>query len=170
MSTLAGQSSVQPSTTQALPLIGGAFLVLAAYLMAQPAIVLVTGYHPRHSPLGIAWTAVTAAVTFALAVRKARTGLALGNPVLVTEGRVTPRGRHPGSGGPARPGPERGSGVWWADPVAAFVIVFYALRQAREIFSPRSLAGAAPFPGWLSHGHPSDRRRTIRGCSRCGGL
>ena len=35
------------------------------------------------------WTAVTAAVMFALAAGKARTGAALDNPVLKTEGRVT---------------------------------------------------------------------------------
>lgn len=39
--------------------------------------------------LGISWTAVTAAAMFALATGKARTGKALGNPVLITEGRVT---------------------------------------------------------------------------------
>jgi hypothetical protein len=42
----------------------------------------VTGDHPEHSPPGIGWTAVTAAAMFALAA-----GKALGNPVLVTEGR-----------------------------------------------------------------------------------
>jgi hypothetical protein len=26
------------------------------------------------------------------------------------------------------------AGLWWADPTAALVIVFYALREAREIF------------------------------------
>jgi divalent metal cation (Fe/Co/Zn/Cd) transporter len=26
------------------------------------------------------------------------------------------------------------AGWWWADPLAAIVIVFYALREAREIF------------------------------------
>jgi divalent metal cation (Fe/Co/Zn/Cd) transporter len=26
------------------------------------------------------------------------------------------------------------AGWWWADPAAALVIVFYALREAREIF------------------------------------
>ena len=26
------------------------------------------------------------------------------------------------------------AGWWWADPLAALVIVFYALREAREIF------------------------------------
>ena len=39
--------------------------------------------------LGINWTELTAAAMFALAVGKARTGLALDNPVLRTEGRVT---------------------------------------------------------------------------------
>jgi divalent metal cation (Fe/Co/Zn/Cd) transporter len=72
-----------------LRLIGYAFGALAAYLLIQSTVVLVTGYHPRHSPLGIAWTAATAVVMFVLAAGKARTGRALGNPVLRTEGRVT---------------------------------------------------------------------------------
>ena len=55
----------------------------------QSIYVLVVGHHPKHSPLGIAWTAVTAVVMFTLADGKARTGVALGNPVLQTEGRVT---------------------------------------------------------------------------------
>jgi divalent metal cation (Fe/Co/Zn/Cd) transporter len=25
-------------------------------------------------------------------------------------------------------------GWWWADPLAGYVLVFYALREAREIF------------------------------------
>ena len=72
-----------------LRLIGYAFAALAVYLLAQSTLVLVSGYHPRHSVPGIIWTAVTAAVMFALAAGKARTGAALGNPVLRTEGRVT---------------------------------------------------------------------------------
>lgn len=122
---------------RALRLIGGAFLVLAAYLTAQSGIVLVTGYHPGHSPLGIAWTAVTAAVMFALAAGKARTGQALGNPVLVTEGRVTLVDGILAAAVLVGLVLNAAAGVWWADPLAALVIVFYALREAREIFSPR---------------------------------
>jgi divalent metal cation (Fe/Co/Zn/Cd) transporter len=73
----------------ALRLIAGAFLALAAYLTIQTAVVLATGHHPRHSPLGIAWTAVTAIAMFTLAYGKTRTGQALGNPVLTTESRIT---------------------------------------------------------------------------------
>jgi len=56
---------------QALRLIGYAFAGLAAYLLVQSTVALTAGYHPRHSALGIAWTAVTAAVMFALATGKA---------------------------------------------------------------------------------------------------
>ncbi|MGH3125535.1 MAG: hypothetical protein ACRDOH_35480 [Streptosporangiaceae bacterium] len=52
----------------------------------QSTVVLAAGYHPRHSALGITWTAVTAVAMFALAAGKARTGRALDNPVLRTEG------------------------------------------------------------------------------------
>jgi len=74
---------------RALRLIGAAFVALAIYIAAQSTIVLANGQHPRHSLLGIAWTGVTAAVMFGLAAGKAGTGKALGNPVLMTEGRVT---------------------------------------------------------------------------------
>lgn len=74
----------------ALRLIGTAFVVLALYLGAHSTVVLVTGYHARHSPVGIAWAAVTAGLMFGLAWGKTRTGSALGNHVLSAEGRVTP--------------------------------------------------------------------------------
>src|SRR5664279_3164196 len=69
-----------------LRLIGYAFAALAAYLLVQSTVVLASGYHPRHSVLGIIWTSVTMAMMFALAAGKACTGRALGNPVLRTEG------------------------------------------------------------------------------------
>ncbi|WP_445188600.1 hypothetical protein ACTXG6_16020 [Pseudonocardia sp. Cha107L01] len=74
---------------KAMRLIGWAFVALALYLLAQSSWVLVAGFHARHSPAGIAWTGVTAVVMFVLAYGKARTGTALDNPVLTTEGRVT---------------------------------------------------------------------------------
>jgi divalent metal cation (Fe/Co/Zn/Cd) transporter len=121
---------------RALRLIGGAFLVLAAYLTVQSAIVLVSGYHPGHSPLGIAWTTFTAAIMFALAAGKARTGRTLGNPVLITEGRVTLVDGILALAVLSGLILNAVAGAWWADPLAALVIVFYALREAREIFGP----------------------------------
>jgi divalent metal cation (Fe/Co/Zn/Cd) transporter len=67
-----------------LRIIGAAFLLLALYLAIQSTVVLATRFQPRHSPLGIAWTAVTAVVMFALAAGKESTGRKLDNPVLRT--------------------------------------------------------------------------------------
>ena len=53
-----------------LRLIGYAFALLALYLLIQSTFVLATGYHPRPSPLGVAWTAVTAVAMFGLAAGK----------------------------------------------------------------------------------------------------
>ena len=119
---------------RALRLIGAAFLALAAYLVIQSAVVLAAGYRPRPSAAGIGWTAVTAAVMFGLAAGKARTGRELGNPVLVTEGRVTLVDGILATAVLAGLILNAAAGLWWTDPIAALVIVFYALREAREIF------------------------------------
>ncbi len=59
---------------RALRMIGVGFALLALYLLVQSTWVLVVGFQPRHSVVGIGWTALTAAVMFALAAGKARTG------------------------------------------------------------------------------------------------
>jgi divalent metal cation (Fe/Co/Zn/Cd) transporter len=117
-----------------LRLIGYAFAALAAYLLVQSTVVLATGYHPRHSVLGIVWTAVTAAVMFVLAAGKARTGAALGNPVLRTEGRVTMIDGILATAVLLGLVLNAWLGWWWADPAAGYVLVFYAAREVREIF------------------------------------
>jgi len=118
-----------------LKLIGVGFALLAVYLLVQSTWVLATGFRPHHSPLGIGWTAVTAAVMFALAAGKARTGTALDNPVLKTEGRVTL------IDGLLAAAVLLGlllnslAGLWWADAAAGYVLVYYALREVMEIFA-----------------------------------
>ena len=118
---------------RALRLIGFSFLGLAGYLSVQSAWVLAVGFHPHHSPLGIGWTAATAVVMFTLAAGKARVGRALGNSVLIAEGRVTT------IDGLLAVAVLLGLilnatiGWWWADPTSAFVLVYYALREARHI-------------------------------------
>jgi len=97
--------------------------------------VLAAGYHPRHSPPGIAWTALTAAVMFALAAGKARTGKALENPVLRTEGRVTMIDGTLATAVLLGLGLNATLGWWWADPAAGYVLVYCAAREVREIFT-----------------------------------
>src|SRR5712692_8032818 len=120
---------------RALRLIGSAFAALAVYLLIQTTWVLVAGYRPRHSAAGIAWTAVTAAVMFALAAGKARTGRALDNPVLSTEGRVTMIDGILATAVLLGLTLNATAGWWWADPAAGYVLVYYAAREVREIFT-----------------------------------
>ncbi len=119
---------------RALRLIGAAFVALGVYITVQSIWVLATGHHARHSWLGIAWTAITAAAMFALAAGKARTGAALGNPVLQTEGRVTFVDGLLATAVLVGLALNALVGAWWADPLAGFVIVFYGLREAYAIF------------------------------------
>jgi divalent metal cation (Fe/Co/Zn/Cd) transporter len=123
---------------RALRLIGVAFVLLGVYLLVQSVVALVSAHHASPSVGGILWTAVTAIVMFALAALKGRTGRALGNPVLVTEGRVTFIDGLLATAVLLGITLDLVLGWWWADPVAGLVIVYYAIREAVHIFHGES--------------------------------
>ena len=120
---------------RAMKLIGAAFAVLAIYLSAQSTVVLALGFHPRHSSVGIAWTGATALAMFLLAAGKARTGRALENPVLRTEGRVTFVDGVLASAVLVGLVLNAVAGWWWADPVAGYVLMYYGAREAYTAFA-----------------------------------
>jgi divalent metal cation (Fe/Co/Zn/Cd) transporter len=125
----------QERQRRAMRLIGFAFVGLAVYLGIQSTIVLVVGFHPHHSSLGIVWTGVTAAVMFGLALGKARTGSALDNPVLRAEGRITMIDGILATAVLVGLILNAVAGWWWADPLAGYVLLYYAMREARESLS-----------------------------------
>jgi divalent metal cation (Fe/Co/Zn/Cd) transporter len=98
----------------------------------QSTVVLAIGYHPRHFVLGIIWTAVTATAMFILAAGKARTGRALDNPVLRTEGRVTMIDGILAAAVLLGLILNAALGWWQADPAAGYVLVYYAAREVRK--------------------------------------
>jgi divalent metal cation (Fe/Co/Zn/Cd) transporter len=122
---------------RALRIIGVAFILLALYIAAQSIYTLATDLHPRHSLTGIVWLALTAAVMFSLAAGKAHVGKNLRNRVLQAEARVTV------IDGLLAVAVLSGlllnalAGLWWADPVAGFVIVFYGAREGRHALRER---------------------------------
>lgn len=126
----------------ALRLIAVAFLLLAAYLLVQSGVALLSQHHPDRSIGGIIWTAVTAATMFTLARLKTRTGRALGNPVLRTEGHVTFIDGLLAVAVLIGVLLDALLGWWWADAVAGLVIVYYALREAITIFREEAATGA----------------------------
>ena len=116
---------------KALRLIGTAFVLLAVYIAAQSIYVLAARVHPHHSQLGILWLALTVLAMFALASSKSRTGRALGNRVLRTEARITVIDGLLALAVLAGLVLNASLGWWWADPLAAFVIVYYGAREGR---------------------------------------
>ncbi len=113
----------------AMRIIGSAFIALAIYVAGQAVYLPVSGGRPSSSALGVAWTGLTCLLMLALAFGKARTGAALGNPVLQTEGRVTLVDAY--LAGAVLLGLVLNAllGWWWADPLAGSVIVFYGIKE-----------------------------------------
>jgi divalent metal cation (Fe/Co/Zn/Cd) transporter len=105
---------------RALRLIGLAFVLLAGYLAVQSIVALVTVHRPAPSLGGIIWTAVTAAVMFALAAGKSAVGRRIDGILAasVLAGLLL----------------DAVLGWWWTDAVVGVVIVFYAVREAVHIF------------------------------------
>lgn len=118
----------------AIRLIGSSFIALVIYLLIQSTLVLVVGFHPHHSVLGIIWTAATAVVMFTLAAGKARTGAALDNPVLRTEGRVTFVDGILATAVVLGLALNAAAGWWWTDPATGYILVYYGAREAWTAF------------------------------------
>ena len=119
----------------ALRLIGVAFLLLALYVLVQSIRTLATASHPGTSILGIAWLAATVAAMLLLAWGKGRTGRALGNPVLLTESRVTVIDAYLAAAVLVGVALNALLGWWWADPAAALIIVYYGVKEGVGVSS-----------------------------------
>jgi divalent metal cation (Fe/Co/Zn/Cd) transporter len=122
---------------RALDLIGVAFALISLYLGGQSTWDLAVGYRPHHSPGGIAWTAATAVVMFALARSKGRVGRAAGRDVLIREARVTFVDGLLATAILLGLSLNALAGWWWADPAAAYAIVGLGLRECVSIARSR---------------------------------
>jgi divalent metal cation (Fe/Co/Zn/Cd) transporter len=119
----------------AMRVIAVAFAALAVYITIQSARTLATGSHADASALGTAWVGATVVVMLLLAGTKHRTGTDLGNAVLRSEARVTLVDAYLAASVLAGLLLSAVLGWWWADPVAALVIVGYAVRESRHAFA-----------------------------------
>ena len=112
--------------------IAGAFVALVIYVLAQSAYSLALRARPAPSISGLVWLALTVASMLLLAGGKHVTGCQLGNPVLITEARVTFVDAYLAAAVLAGVGFNSAFGWWWADPLSGQVIVYYGFREARE--------------------------------------
>jgi divalent metal cation (Fe/Co/Zn/Cd) transporter len=116
----------------ALRLIGGSFLLVAAWITYESFVSLVDARHAETSTAGIALTAAALVVMLALGRAKLRVGRALDNPVLEAEARFS-----------LVDGALSGTvliglalnlafGWWWADPVVALALAAFSAREGVE--------------------------------------
>jgi divalent metal cation (Fe/Co/Zn/Cd) transporter len=113
-------------------LIAVSFFVLAAYVGVESIRVLISGHHASASWVGIGLAAVTTVTMPLLARAKRKVGDQLRSSATVKEGAQNMLCAYlsiallVGLLGNAV------AGWWWADPAAALVIAFVALREGRE--------------------------------------
>lgn len=130
------KENIQP---KALRLIGASFYAIATYILIQITYLLIRGSHPQTSILGIVWTALTLIVMIALAQGKRITGTKLNNPVLLTEGKVTMVDAYLAGSVMIGLIANATFHLWWADLVAALVIVFYGFKEGRAAIEEAKL-------------------------------
>ena len=116
---------------RALRLLGGAFLLLALYVLLQSAVAWHTGARAAPSIPGMVWLLATIVAMLLLADGKRKVGRALGSVILLTESRVTLIDAALAGAVLLGVGANTLFGWWWADPLAGLVIVTYGIREAR---------------------------------------
>ncbi|MDH4280202.1 MAG: cation transporter [Acidimicrobiia bacterium] len=117
----------------ALRLVAGAFAMLGVYLAINAIRSLLAQDVAAASPLGIAYLAVTAVVMFTLARWKKRIGLELGSEPFLAEANLTYLDGWLATGILTALALNWTVGWWWADPLAAFVLAGFAVKEAAEV-------------------------------------
>jgi divalent metal cation (Fe/Co/Zn/Cd) transporter len=126
-----------------LRLIGTAFFVLATYLGLESIRSLLEQNRPETSVIGIIWLTGTFISMSLLAWGKAVTGEQLDNPVLKSEARVTFVDAFLAASVLLGLLLTAWLGWWWADAIAALVIVFYAFKEGWHAWGESGHLGTA---------------------------
>lgn len=128
----ADDDRVEQVERRAERLVGIAFLVLAAYVAFESVRALLAGEAPDASPVGIALTAVSLVLMLWLARAKRRVGEALGSRALIADSEQTRACWYLSAVTLAGLVGNALLGWWWADPLAALVIVGFLVREGLE--------------------------------------
>ena len=113
-------------------LVGVSFIVLGAFVAYQAIQTLVSRAEPAPSPVGIVLTILSLAVMLWLARAKRRTGEALESRALIADSQQTFACWYLSATTLAGLALNAVFGLWWADPLAALVIVVFLAREGIE--------------------------------------
>ena len=108
------------------------FFALASYVIIGAAADLATSAHPEHSPIGIGLTAASLIVMPLLGWRKRQAGGLLGNQLVLADASETILCATLAATTLLGLGLFTAAGWWWADPIAALGVAYFALREGRE--------------------------------------
>jgi divalent metal cation (Fe/Co/Zn/Cd) transporter len=115
-----------------LRIIAVTFFVLAAYVVIGSVIDLATRTHPESSPVGIGLTISSLLVMPLLGWRKRRVGTLLGNPLVQADAAETILCATLAATTLLGLVLFTTLGWWWADPIAALTVAYFAVREGRE--------------------------------------
>lgn len=126
------EEGVERIERRAEKIVGVSFLILAAYVAYEALRALITAEAPDGSPIGIGLTALSIVVMLWLARAKRRTGEALGSRALIADAQQTYACWYLSISALAGLTLNALLGWWWADPLAALVIVVFLVREGIE--------------------------------------
>jgi cation diffusion facilitator family transporter len=112
--------------------VGVTFLGLAVYVLVEATLTLTSGDHPASSLVGIALAAISLVVMPVLALAKLRTARRLESGALQAEAKETLACAYLSFTLLVGLVLNAALGWWWADPVAALVMVPWLLREGVE--------------------------------------
>ncbi len=115
-----------------LRVIAVAFFALALYVGANSVLALTSVVEAEHSTVGIVLTALSVAIMPFLSLAERRTGRELGSATAVADSKQTLICTYLSAAVLIGLLLNSLLGWWWADPIAAFVIVVFAIREGIE--------------------------------------
>lgn len=136
-----GQEISEAAERRAVRLIAITFLLLAAGVAVESTRKLVTGEHPQESLIGITLAVVSLVVMPLLARAKRRVGRQLGSQALQADATETTLCVWLSAILLAGLSLNALFGWWWADPVAAYGIVYIAAREGIENWQAETVDG-----------------------------
>jgi divalent metal cation (Fe/Co/Zn/Cd) transporter len=115
-----------------LRIIAVTFFLLAAYVVTGSAIDLAARAHPERSPIGIGLTLAALLVMPLLGWRKRRVGTLLHNQLVLADSAETILCATLAATTLLGLALFAALGWWWADPIAALAVAYFAVREGRE--------------------------------------
>ena len=129
---LGGGEPSEQAERGVLRIIAVTFFVLAAYVVIASGLDLATQAHPERSLIGIGLTISSLLVMPLLGWRKRRVGTALPNQLVTADAAETMLCATLAATTLLGLVLFAAFGWWWADPIAALSVAYFAVREGRE--------------------------------------